>query len=258
MIPAGPFEMGCDSDTALFECQKLFEPFSSHNCQRKWFDGEEPVHTADLDAFYIDVYEVTNARYAACVDAGACDSPSSRGSYSRSSYYGNPEYDAYPVTYVRWEDARNYCAWRGVRLPTEAEWEKAARGGLEGALYPWGDTFDGSRANFCDSNCSLEWANTNFDDGYVDTAPVGSYAPNGYGVYDMVGNVWEWVADWYDDNYYSSSPASNPSGPTSGKYRVMRGGGWDHDGSLLRVAFRYYPEPFFELYFSGFRCARTP
>ena len=255
LVPAGAFEMGGDADIALAECQKLF---IGGDCQRDWFTDEERIHTVTLEDYYIDQYEVTNARYKACVDAGVCDPPGEVSSYTRSSYYGNSQYDDYPVIYVSWDDAKAYCEWRGARLPTEAEWEKAARGGLEGKLYPWGDGFDGSRANFCDRNCTYNWANKDYNDGYADTAPAGSYAPNGYGLYDMAGNVWEWVADWYDGGYYGVSPSNNPTGPSTGEYRVLRGGSWLNYGDLLRVANRSGYDPSSRFNFIGFRCALSP
>jgi formylglycine-generating enzyme required for sulfatase activity len=255
LVPAGAFEMGGDADIALAECQKLF---IGGDCQRDWFTDEERIHTVTLEDYYIDQYEVTNARYKACVDAGVCDPPGEVSSYTRSSYYGNSQYDDYPVIYVSWDDAKAYCEWRGARLPTEAEWEKAARGGLEGKLYPWGDGFDGSRANFCDRNCTYNWANKDYNDGYADTAPVGSYAPNGYGLYDMAGNVWEWVADWYDGGYYGVSPSNNPTGPSTGEYRVLRGGSWHYIGVSLRVATRLRYDPSNRFNGIGFRCALSP
>ena len=258
LVPAGTFNMGGDADVALAECQKLFEPFADDTCDRSWYENEEPNHTVMLDEFYIDQTEVTNAQYAKCVDAGECDQPNNQDSYTRDSYYGNSQYDDYPVIYVSWSDAKAYCEWRDARLPTEAEWEKAARGGLEGKLYPWGDTFGGERANFCDSSCGFDWANKEYDDGYNDTAPVGSYEPNGYELYDMAGNVWEWVVDWYDDDYYGSSPFENPEGPDSRTLRVLRGGSWGDSGHVLQVASRKGLAPSVITDLLGFRCARSP
>lgn len=256
LIPAGPFEMGGDADVALVECQELYIGHSSE-CKRDWYEDEEPIHNVTLEAFYIDVYEVTNARYAECVNADACNPPRLLRSATRSDYYGNSSYDDYPVIYVTWDMAKTYCEWRGARLPTEAEWEKAARGGLEGKKYPWGDEFDGSRANFCDRPCLEDWANADFDDGHADTAPVGSYAPNGYGLYDIAGNVWERVADWHASDYYSSSPSEDPTGPSSGEHRVSRGGSWSSYGSYLWAAFRIRHLPDRAFYGVGLRCARS-
>ena len=145
--------------------------------------------------------------------------------------------DDHPVVQVSWFDAEAYCAWAGGSLPTEAQWEKAARG-TDGRTYPWGSVFDGTWLNYCDASC--EGGDTAFDDGYRFTAPVGSYPAGAspYGALDMAGNVWEWTADWYDDGYYAVSPASNPTGPDSGQYRVLRGGSWNHDRSGMRTAFR--------------------
>jgi formylglycine-generating enzyme required for sulfatase activity len=219
-------------------------------------DDEQPVHSVTLDAFWMDQTEVTNGMYAQCVTAGACSSPRDTGSDTRNSYYSDAAYADYPVIYVDWNQAVAYCEWAGRQLPTEAQWEYAARGGLAGALYPWGNTFDGELANSCDANCSLDWSNPNFDDGYGDTAPVGSYPANGYGLYDMAGNVWEWVADWY--GLYSSAAVENPTGPASGEYRLLRGGSWSSDEYLLRVSYRnWYPPDFTDLSL-GFRCSLSP
>ncbi|MFZ5903220.1 MAG: SUMF1/EgtB/PvdO family nonheme iron enzyme [Chloroflexota bacterium] len=256
LVPAGEFTMGGSADTAYEECQKLY---IGGTCEREWFTDEEPAHTVYLDSFYIDKYEVSNAAYRVCVNSGACRPPTETGSYSRSSYYGNSAHDDYPVIYVTWDMANAYCEWRGARLPTEAEWEKAARG-PDGLLYPWGNSFDGSRANFCDTNCSFDWANKSYDDGYADTAPVDAY-PSGasvYGIFNLAGNVWEWVADWYDSSYYANSPYENPPGPSSGEYRAARGGSWSGDGDVLRPAGRGRGVPSYSDDALGFRCALSP
>ena len=218
-------------------------------------DDEEPAHEVYLNDFFIDVHEVTNANYAECVDEGDCDPPPlSSVSYSRDSYYGNPDYDDHPVIYVSWFDAQSYCEWRGARLPTEAEWEKAARGGLEDRLYPWGDESPVCRLG-ADNGAKFD-DNAYCDD--TDTENVGTYRPNGYGLYDMAGNVWEWVSDWYDKNYYEVSSSENPSGPASGEYRVVRGGSWPFYPDVLRVAYRNRGDPAGTFSRIGFRCARSP
>jgi formylglycine-generating enzyme required for sulfatase activity len=203
---------------------------------------EAPTHTVHLSGFWIDLYEVTNRQYKQCEDAGSC--PSHRAdSASRESYYGNSEYDHYPVIFVSWDDAVAYCEWAGKRLPTEAEWERAARG-PDALVYPWGNDYDQSRVN----------ANGVNDD----TTEAGDYADgvSPYGVYDMAGNVHEWVSDWYSDSYYAESPSENPTGPDSGERRVLRGGGWDSDASAVQSTFRDSNTPDTQNPDIGFRCAQ--
>lgn len=211
-------------------------------------ENEKPAHQVFLDDYYIDKYEVTNGDYATCIADEACAPPINTGSYARKEYYEINEYSNFPVIYIDWEMANAYCEWRGARLPTEAEWEKAARGDSEeNTLYPWGsNTVDCSFASF--ASC------------LPDTIEVGNY-PEGkspYGVYDMAGNVWEWVADWYDHDYYKVSPPKNPTGPGAGTYRVLRGGAWNSPSDDIRVTYRVMYRPFIASYNLGFRCAKTP
>jgi formylglycine-generating enzyme required for sulfatase activity len=233
LVSAGSFIMGGNQVDGFASCEQ-WNPKGS--CGAFFFWDEEPVRTLELENYYIDQFEVTNARYAACVEAGVCNPPFDTTSHSRDSYYGNPQYDDYPVVYVSWYAAGTYCQWRGGRLPTEAEWEKAARG-TGGQIYPWGDTLSGTRANFCDQNCDRSWAYLSINDGYLDTAPVGRYqsGTSPFGAYDMAGNVSEWVADLY---------AAYPGGVADtnsdffGRTYVRRGGSWDSLGSDLRASRR--------------------
>jgi formylglycine-generating enzyme required for sulfatase activity/uncharacterized caspase-like protein len=213
LVPAGEFTMGSNDR-----------------------DDEKPPHRVHLDAYWIDKYETTNALYRRFVDATTRSAPSY---WTDAGWNGTSQ----PVAGVSWVDADAYCKWAGKRLPTEVEWEKAARG-TDGRKYPWGEQWDSSKANA--------------ENRLGKTAPVGSY-PSGvspYGVHDMAGNAWEWVADWYDGNYYKQSPERNPQGPSSGASRVLRGGSWSSLPYYARTAFRGYDTPGNRGNGVGFRCAR--
>jgi formylglycine-generating enzyme required for sulfatase activity len=208
-------------------------------------ENEQPIHDVYLDSYWIDETEVTNAQYGLCVDAGVCNSPTSTGSRSLISYFENPSYQNYPVIYVTWFDAQTYCEWVGATLPTEAQWEKAARG-INANIYPWGDQFP---------NSSL----ANYDFNVGDTSRVGSY-PEGtspYGALDMTGNVAEWVADWYGVDYYAESLPENPLGIETSEYRVVRGGSWNNRVVDLRSSERSWSNPESSYDNIGFRCASS-
>jgi formylglycine-generating enzyme required for sulfatase activity len=232
-LPAGEFTMGSDEGSR----------------------DELPVHAITLDAFYIDKTEVTNAQFAQFLNEGGnqeeggatwlnvededCLIAESGGQYRPKSGYAD-----HPVIEVTWYGATAYCQWAGRRLPTEAEWEKAARG-VEGRAYPWGEGIDCGLANY--GGCVGE------------TVAVGSYptAASPYGALDMAGNVYEWVIDWYDSRYYAASPRDNPQGPDSGSFRGVRGGSWVNGEKRVRAAARFNNAPSNPLNNVGFRCARS-
>ncbi len=168
---------------------------------------------------------------------------------TRDDYYGNREFDQYPVIRVTWKQAQHFCAWRGANLPTEAQWEKAARGDLGGMKYPWGNDSPVCQVS-AENGAQFSICNP------FDTNEVGSFFPNGYGLFDMVGNVWEWVYDWYSQDYYKVTKSKNPQGPEQGIYHVARGGAFDGGSGVIRVANRSRDVPGDTPLTIGFRCAR--
>jgi formylglycine-generating enzyme required for sulfatase activity len=256
-------------------------------------DGELPVHQVGLTPFHIDATAVTNAQFATFVKAtghitdaerfgasavfhSTVDAPagdvlgpaagtpwwttvvgaswrSPEGAYSDISTRQN-----HPVVHTSWHDAAAYCAWAGKRLPTEAEWEFAARGGLPGARFPWGDDLTPRGRWRCNIWQGRFPVHNSADDGFETTAPVKSYAPNGFGLWNMAGNVWEWCADWFGADYYAESPATDPRGPGDGDSRVLRGGSFLCHESYChryRVAARSSQTPESSAANVGFRCA---
>ena len=208
----------------------------------KWFPtllkDDRPVKRIYIDPFYIDATEVTNAAYTKFVDATGHRPPVHwpKGKVK-------PEQADLPVVNVSWDDAAAYAKWAGKRLPTEAEWERAARGLAEGRKYPWGD-----------DPPTKALARFNVLDG---PGPVAKFKPNYFGLYDMAGNAWEWCSDWYDRDYYAASPERNPKGPETGLYRVIRGGSWADVTKYLTCAYRSWARPAERSPNIGFRCARS-
>ena len=223
-VPAGEFLMGVADDGSTV------------------ITDEQPQRTVYLDAYWIDQTEVTNGQYAQCVAAEKCEEPLKISSETHDFYYGNSVFNEYPVIYVSWSDANDYCAWAGRQLPTEAQWEKAARG-TDQRIYPWGNEFTSTTLV---NNSSL---------GDVTKVSDFKNGASPYGVYNMAGNVWEWTADWYHDSYYGTyGNSNNPIGPENGDYRVKRGGSWGSDASLIRTTERSTGNPLDRLNSLGFRC----
>lgn len=221
LVPAGEFTMG--SNMA---------------------DDEKPPHLVYLNAFYMDKYEVTVGQYAKYLEVTDMDEPPDW------SIMNQPQHQKRPIVNVDWEDAVKFCKWAGKRLPTEAEWEKAARG-TDGRIYPWGNEAPTRlHANYG----RKEWNN------HLALVPVGSFEEgrSPYGIYDMAGNAWEWVSDWYDYDYYKNSPRRNPIGPAAGDSKVVRGGSWLYISEFLRSAHRFAAQPTNRYFGYGFRCAKTP
>ena len=233
LVPAGEFEMGAEGAPAG--------------------PDEGPKHKVFVDSFYIGKFEVTNQNYSIFVKASGRKAPDQEDP-KMSIWRGGqmlPGTEHLPVINVSWEDAEAYCKWVGGRLPTEAEWEKAARG-TDGRTYPWGnEPVTGNRSNY-----SIE--NVTFWDGAATLAKVDQYefGKSPYGAYEMAGNVWEWVHDWYQEDFYKHSPEKNPKGPNDGKERVMRGGSWRNDPNTVRSANRNKLGPTEKRTYVGFRCAK--
>jgi len=217
LVPAGEFQMGSDIGDI----------------------DEKPIHKVYLDEFYIDVYEVTNEQYRKFIDATK---------HEPSLYWDDPKCNApdQPVVGVTWQDAVDYCKWAGKRLPTEAEWEKSARGGLVGKQYPLGDD-----ENIEETPEPMAQENPGLNSAY----PVGCFKPNAYGLHDMERNAWEWCHDWYGEEYYANSSEKNPQGPDTGDEKVLRGGSW-FSGiyTPLPVSYRYRFDPEKSSVLIGFRC----
>jgi formylglycine-generating enzyme required for sulfatase activity len=256
LVPAGTFTMG-STPTELANAVQWCQADGVTDCAQ-YFADEQPAHAVYTDPFYIDIYPTTNAEYAECVAVGVCDPPHDLSAYDIPSYYGNPAYANCPVVHVNWFDADTYCRWRNKRLLTEAEWEKAARfDPLSNtvSLWPWGDFVDSTRLNLCDESCAVGGTG-GINDGYTTLSPVGAF-PQGQsyvGAYDMAGNVWQWVADYYDAGYYAVSPSDNPTGPATGTERVKRGGGWNNPLAFTRSANRKEVSPSAHDHALGIRC----
>ena len=227
LIPSGTFLMGTNHSKESFQCAEYFG-----NCSGNWYTREEPLHTITIDTFFLDKKEVSQGQYFRLMG------------YNPSSIKGAK----LPVAEVTWFEANQYCQKIDKRLPTEAEWEYAARAGT-GFNYYWGQKIGLGNAN-CDK-CGTIWDQT-------EPSPIGSFPPNLWGLYDMTGNIWEWVKDWFDPNYYSKSPQRNPRGPKKGKFKVARGGSWYDTPYFARNAFRNFFPPAIKSEVLGFRCAKTP
>ena len=222
LIPAGEFTMGrtklTSDDKTTMRPQVLLD--------------DRPDHKVQISAFWLDKTEVTHAAYEKFLSATSRKPP---------YHWARKPAGEVPIYNVDWDDANSYCAWVGKRLPTEAEWERAARGGLDSVSYPWGDKADPKAALY------------NVQTG---AGPVAKHPPNAFGVYDMAGSVSEWTADWFEREYYAKSPHENPKGPDTGMYKVIRGGAWSDSAARITVFFRNWVRPNQRTPNLGFRCAK--
>lgn len=264
-IPAGVFEMG--------------------STDKHGSADEYPQHTVSLDAFYLDTYEVTNRQFRKFIKSRQYKTiaeiegkawayvEDEQWTEVSGAWWRKPEGQdsvfasrrgSHPVVSLSWKDAKTYCEWVGKRLPTEAEWEYAARANSAVNMW-WGNNQSGSRAvgNVADQTHKREFSNRpwpileQYDDHHVRTAPVGTFTPNTWGLYDMIGNVSEWVADWYASDYYVQSPRKNPKGPLSGHFKVLRGGSWSTPPTYLGTGVRIYNAPTTSNAAHGVRCAKN-
>jgi len=251
-IPAGTYLRGSTEDEVAFGinlCRQHYQP-----CNSWYYEREFPPNEVTLSPFLIDQNEVTNQQYKNCVDAGSCTEPlvCKKGEPT----YQDSQMADHPVICVSWEEASKYCEWVGGRLPTEAEWEYAFRG-ENSLIFPWGDEFVGSNLNYCDVNCDQGHADNAFDDGYKRTAPVGSLQSgvSWSGLNNQGGNVSEWVSDWFGE--YEQGDLNNPTGPTSGTQKMIKGCSWYSPAAYCRGAARGSVDPDTRFDFLGFRCAES-
>lgn len=225
---------------------------------------ERPSHLVRISGFYLDRHEVTVAEYCAAVDAGVVPPPRCTAEDPREYELCNlceEERSDHPVNGVSWYDAQAYARWVGKRLPTEAELEYVLRGGREGVIYPWGDSRTPPQryASIVDESTRgpfPEWEQIpGYYDGFVGTAPVGSFPPNAFGVYDICGNVWEWCSDWFGEDYFTEETRVDPQGPPSGAHKILKGGNFHCVLTELRISERHHKPPNDPSFYSGFRCA---
>jgi formylglycine-generating enzyme required for sulfatase activity len=274
VIPAVEFRMGMRNNVTQWHVD-LCNQFS--NCNAVDYEDAMPAHTVAVSKFRLDAHEVTNRQYAACVAAQVCPpiQPGALADYLPAAYVNALEYAEYPAVGVTWDSANLYCNWVGKRLPTEAEWERAASGDGS-ALFPWGDPpaedvlnlglmfgDAGPLMNYCDAKCQFAWHDLDNDDGWAGPAPVMSYPPNFMGLYDLAGNAQEWVLDFYDASFYAYSAAFNPVNTTPSACpnrselngHVVRGGGWNNGAYHATSRYRLCSEAWQAKAYRGFRCA---